>query len=459
MSLIRKPRRARFELLESRQMLSATPLPATGLGDDAPRLLFVRGGDRTGGFLEAGNDAARTEQLSDINNFSTSGGNHGWGELRQTLETAGFVVEQITEGSETASGPADGIALDFAAMDLSAYDAVVFGSNNAVYTSASVDAVESYIRGGGSALFISDANFGGDWADASDSDQQFLDRFGLVAHQDQGTYSITRSDGEFLVPNHPIFTNVNRFDGEGVTPIRVETPTDGVSTTILAAAEGQTRLNEPPFANNNQGPSRAAGPNDAVSLVASVDDGKIAGHFDRNTFFNLNGAGTNINRFDNEQYALNLFGWLVGSFDPIPGDYDGDGTVDDADRGVWAAAYGAVGSSPVDGNGDGVVDALDFVVWRENEGHTGPAVDLTPPPAIAFFAAPPRLLSDQPTPRRASLSQRSASTAELDLALLLIESGDFKSQEQRYERQETGVEVDQAPFEAAIAGWNDFGIG
>jgi len=42
-----------------------------------------------------------------------------------------------------------------------------------------------------------------------------------------------------------------------------------------------------------------------------VDAGRIAGHFDRNTFFNTNGAGTDITRFDNLQYALNLFAWLA----------------------------------------------------------------------------------------------------------------------------------------------------
>ncbi|CAN0364917.1 unnamed protein product, partial [Ectocarpus sp. 4 AP-2014] len=59
-------------------------------------------------------------------------------------------------------------------------------------------------------------------------------------------------------------------------------------------------------------------PNDATVVVASAGEGKVAGHFDRNTFFNQNGAGTNLNRFDNKQYALNLFGWLVGAFDPVP---------------------------------------------------------------------------------------------------------------------------------------------
>lgn len=345
-----------------------------------PRVLFVRGGDRTGGFLEAGNDISRTEHLADINNLQTFGGNHGWGELRLTLEAANFQVEQMIEGSETSSGPADGIAIDFTQLELSQYDAIVFGSNNAVYDSASVDAIEDYVRGGGSTLFISDANFGGDWADASNSDQQFLDRFGLVMHQDQGTYAITRAAGDFEVPDHPIYTNVNAFDGEGVTPIEVGTLTAGVTATILANSEGNTRLNNG-MGGNNQGSSRPSGPNDAALLVATADAGKVVGHFDRNTFFNQNGAGTNINRLDNKQFALNLFGFLVGAFDPLPGDYNNDRIVDTADYDVWRDTYGMTSTSPspADGNADGIVDAADYTIWRDNLGATGPDVNLSLP--------------------------------------------------------------------------------
>ena len=356
-----------------------------------PRVLFVRGADRSGGFLEAGNDSQRTEHLTDIFNASTSGGNHGWAELRMTLEEAGFLVEQITETAENASGPSNGIHIDFETMDLSVYDAIVLGSNNAVYDTAAVDAVEDYIRGGGSALFISDANYGSDWADASNSDQQFLDRFGLIMHQDQGTYSLVRSEGDFAAPDHPILTGVDRFDGEGVTPIEIGNLTGGVNATIVAGAKGSTRLNEPPFGGNNQGPSRASNPAiDAALLVASAGEGKIAGHFDRNTFFNLNGAGTNINRFDNRQYALNLFGWLVGAFEPLPGDYDGSGLVDQADYATWKTAFGATGQQPADGNGDGTVNLADYTIWRDNLGASRPDVDLTLPAASARSSAAAR---------------------------------------------------------------------
>src|SRR5215204_9194 len=82
----------------------------------APVVLFVRGADRSGGFLEAKSDAGRTEQLADINNASIAAGNHGWATLAGTLRGAGFVVEQIKEPLETgapATGQTQGSPIKF----------------------------------------------------------------------------------------------------------------------------------------------------------------------------------------------------------------------------------------------------------------------------------------------------------------------------------------------------------
>jgi hypothetical protein len=278
---------------------------------DAPRVLFLRGADRSGGFLEAVDDAGRTAQLADVDDFTSGTLNRGWGELRTTLESEGFVVEQVKETAETASGPAQGLPFPLAGTPLGGYAAIVFGSNNASYGTAAVDAVDAYVRGGGAALFVSDANFGGDWADAPNSDQAFLDRFGLRMNQDSGTYAITRGSGEFLVPTHPVFAGVDQFDGEGVSPAVLETPPSGVVHTLLARAEGSTRVNTPPFGAQNQGALRAVTPNDAALVVGTVGAGRFAVHFDRNTFFNAGGAGTDLTRFDNRRYAVNLFDWLT----------------------------------------------------------------------------------------------------------------------------------------------------
>ena len=269
--------------------------------DNAPKILFVRGGSGTGGFLEGGAD----EQLSDITNNSTNGGNHGWGTLADILEGEGFVLEQLIEGPAANNTP-----IDFANMDLSSYSVIVLGSNNAAYPQTAVDAIEAYVRNGGGLLVISDANWGQNWDDAPDSDQPFLDRFGLTMNQDQGTYTLSRNDGDFVLPDHPILSGVDSFDGEGVSPITVGSNLpDGVAAQVVAPAEGQLRQNDA----DGQGSSRAVTPADGALVVATIDNGRLAGHFDRNTFFNENGAGTSIVRKDNAQYARNLFNWLAGS--------------------------------------------------------------------------------------------------------------------------------------------------
>ncbi len=282
--------------------LSTTTLQGTGTG----RILFIRGGSGTGGFLEGGSD----EQLADINNDLTTGGNHGWGQLADALEAEGYTLEQVIEGPGTAG---QGSAVALSSLALSQYEVLVFGSNNAVYSQADVDAFGQYIQNGGAALFISDANFGSDWADAPNSDQQFLDLFGIQVYQDQGTYVVGDGPGEILVPTHPIFNGVNQFDGEGVSPFRVTDSVPGVEVTLLAGAEGNVRVNEPPLGGNNQGSSVPSDSGDASVLIATYGQGRIAGHYDRNTFFNIGGAGTNITRFDNQTYAVNLFNWLAAA--------------------------------------------------------------------------------------------------------------------------------------------------
>ncbi len=311
---------------------TAAPLPAppAEVGQDwaalvelgAPKLLFVRGADRSGGFLEAGNDAARTEQLADITNTSTSSPNRGWFELAEALRNDGFEVEQIIEPlapTDPPTGQTAGAPVPFETLDLTQYAAIVLGSNNAVYEPAQIDAIEGYILAGGAVLFISDANFGGSWNDAPDSDQQFLDRFGLVMQQDRGTYALERAAGDFIVPDHPILAGVDSFDGEGVSPgVVPATDVQGVETTLLVRAKpgAQTRDN-----NGNPGSSRPVGPADAALAIATAGEGRLAIHFDRNTFFNLGGAGTTINRLDNRTYALNLFNWLAfGGEAPEPPD-------------------------------------------------------------------------------------------------------------------------------------------
>jgi hypothetical protein len=284
------------EALESRRLLS------TG------KILFIRGGSGSGGFYDGGTLAQRDEELADINNTSTATKNHGWGELAALLRGQGFTLDQVIEG-------ANDTPVNLAAMNLSQYRLIVFGSNNATYDSTQVSAVKNYVFAGGSALFISDANFGSAWGDAPNSDQSFLSSFGLVMNQDHGTYTLSRANGDFLAPSHPILAGVNSFDGEGVSLGVKVTPASGVTAQVLVQGRDQTQDNS---IFSSPGPDRDVTTNDGTLVVAAAGMGRVAIHFDRNTFFNLNGAGTSLHRFDNTQYAKNLFNWLTKNDSATP---------------------------------------------------------------------------------------------------------------------------------------------
>ena len=54
----------------------------------------------------------------------------------------------------------------------------------------------------------------------------------------------------------------------------------------------------------------------------------------------------------------------------LPGDYNGNGSVEPTDYTVWKSSFGdtVAAGSGADGNGNGVVDTADYAVWRDNMG-------------------------------------------------------------------------------------------
>jgi hypothetical protein len=311
----------------SRRVLSASLVLITLFARDVqadtpPRVLFIRGGSGSGGL---GGGVGADGQLSDIHDSSTAPGNHGFAELAALLAAEGFVVEQVVEGPGQ-----EGLPVHLQAIDLSRYDVLVFGSNNASYLAGAVAWVVPYVCSGGSALFISDGNWGSDWGDAPSSDQSFLDAFDIVMNQDAGTYVVSRSAGDFVIGgidrgSHPILAgpdglvgtadDVNDFDGEGVSPATVTHFFPGIEPIVLAKAKQIIHLNDAAGSGSFQAP----GVDDGALVALEYGAGRVACSFDRNTFFNLNGAGTSLHNWDNAQLARNLFSWLAGAPGPTYG--------------------------------------------------------------------------------------------------------------------------------------------
>jgi hypothetical protein len=267
-------------------------------GDNVdPRIVFIRGGSGTGGFVEGGTD----DHLSDINDTTTDFYNRGYGELAALLRADGFVVEQLVEGPADANTPVDLDAIAGAAI-------VVFGSNNATYTADDAAQLARFVAAGGGALFISDGNWGTFWDKAPSSDQTFLTQFGLVMNQDGGGLN-TIAGADFLVPDHPILRGVDAgFQGEGVSPCTLSHDPAALAEPVrLAIAKDVVHRNTAP-----DGPITPPTDDDASLVVVEYERGRVACHFDRNTFFNTNGAGSSLVSASNTTYAHNLFAWLAG---------------------------------------------------------------------------------------------------------------------------------------------------
>jgi hypothetical protein len=69
----------------------------------------------------------------------------------------------------------------------------------------------------------------------------------------------------------------------------------------------------------------------------------------------------------------------------IPGDFDDDGGVDDADFGEFKSNFGFGNSADADFDGDS--DGADFLAWQQNYGTGVPPNAAAPEPAALKLAA------------------------------------------------------------------------
>ncbi|MEZ5990335.1 MAG: hypothetical protein R3F30_14685 [Planctomycetota bacterium] len=298
-------------------LLAVCAVPATAQTRVDPlgrKLLFVRGADGSGGATEGGTTAQRTEQLSDVGNAATNNGNHGYGELRQALVADGFQVAQLVEDPK--------VPLTLTA--LLPYRVVFLGSNNRAYTAAEVKAFHDYVDAGGSALFVSDANWGLTWNAAPASDNQFLARYGVQVWQDSGQLPVLerKQQGRYLDLDHAVVSgldgdggadDVDAYVGEGVSLFRLGQGSDGWQARAQVTATGLVYRTLD--SSGKAGSLQLATSADCALWTATKGDSRLAGHFDRNTWFNLNGAGTDIRKRANLTLARDLFRWLAS----VPG--------------------------------------------------------------------------------------------------------------------------------------------
>jgi large repetitive protein len=228
----------------------------------------------------------------------TDAGSTGMSQFNQALIDAGFATSQALDANVT---------LD--ATTLNQYKVLILSSNNRRFTAAEKTAVSTWVNAGGGLVAWSDAAFG--WANgglnSSDgllSDNDLTQQFGIQFLHDNGAQSFVYN--QWAVDHYINNFNKNAgltIEAEGVSPVRTSSP-----ATIVGGLPAGMNLNSL---------DGAVTPADAALSVAKVGQGRVAGFFDRNAFWN-SGAGTNINRVNNKVFAQRLILWVSGVNDNLP---------------------------------------------------------------------------------------------------------------------------------------------
>lgn len=227
-------------------------------------------------------------------------GKRGMSQFKQALADVGLKVTEARDANITLN-----------ATTLKAYKVLILGSNNRRFTSAEKKAVAAWVRTGGGLVAWSDSAFGGDWAKGeigntigAQSDNDLTAQFGMRFLRDNGAgiFTIRRYKA-----NHYL-NDFNRnqgvvFRGEGVSLIRTSQPAVILAPLQMGGSSGTIRLNKL---------DGKITKTDAALAVADVEQGRVVGTFDRNTFWN-SGEGTRLSEVDNREYTQRLILWAANA--------------------------------------------------------------------------------------------------------------------------------------------------
>jgi hypothetical protein len=218
-------------------------------------------------------------------------GPFGFSMLAGLLAAAGFsATTEVVDSQVTVD-----------AQLLGPHGVVVLGSNRRVFTTAEVNALESFVRNGGGLVSYADATFGpGDTA----SDNQVLSRFGVLLALDNFGGAVFASPFN----DHAISAGVASVGAEGVSLIEIV----GNGIDVITNVGPCTSPTGPCAPFPGVAPSGSASPVYSTCVAITAGSGRVAVTFDRNSFFNPPGYGSCLTDASNMPFAVNLFLWAGG---------------------------------------------------------------------------------------------------------------------------------------------------
>jgi hypothetical protein len=235
----------------------------------------------------------------------------GFSSFAEAIRELGYTVQQAYDRQVTLDE-----------RTLAEVDVLILGSNNRLFTEAEAEALERWVRSGGGLIAWSDSAMGGDHSKVGlgnpvgrDSNNSLTERFGMHFLVDTGhDYSgpanktpgvgITQWERPHALNNHETDGLAEQglvVYGEGVSPVRIRPP-----AVMLARLQNRGQIGVGKVDRPYQ-PER-----DAAVAVAEIGDGRVIGYFDRNTFFNRGGPGTDLTEVSNRAFAQRMVLWADG---------------------------------------------------------------------------------------------------------------------------------------------------
>ena len=133
---------------------------------------------------------------------------------------------------------------------------------------------------------------------------RLAEELATIAHDDGGLVLFGRCDDDAVVPLQPFVELLRTLTaGNTVRPDQLPVSLVRLLPELDSVRDVDNNAGTDP-ANQYQGTLRPVTSHDASLVLVRAGLGKVAAFFDRNTFFNPNGVGTDITQFDNRQLAI-----------------------------------------------------------------------------------------------------------------------------------------------------------
>ncbi|MDF7823861.1 malectin [Pontiellaceae bacterium B12227] len=261
---------------------------------------YIHGDISENGTIPSGTELVPYDQM-----LLSDSGNTGCSQFKAMVEAEGYTISQHYDQTTILN-----------AAFLNPLDVIVFGLHQKVWSLAEKESLDEWIRNGGGILMYSDSAAGGKYnvvgitnAIGQTAVNNILSQYGMEVTVDQGGGTRSyRPDGN---SSNPILWDQPVFEGEGVSPVAIDTNSGAVALIPLDDE-------------HNVAESKSIFPIDARHITISSPTWAVIGHqqaghghiiaiFDRQPIWN-NGPGSDINEEDNKEVLRRIIRFLARDY-------------------------------------------------------------------------------------------------------------------------------------------------